>query len=132
MGTREIIDTIIGVVVIPLLGALTTFLINYLRVKSDELKCKISNINQQKYVQLAEDVITTAVTTIQQTFVDELKKGGGFTKERQAEAFEKCKTLVLDLLSENTIILLGYLYGDVTDWIEAKIEANVKYLKTGI
>lgn len=125
MSVKDIIELL----VVPLLGVLTTFLVSFLRVKSDELKAKINNNMIAKYITLGEQIIESAVVAVNQTFVEELKKNEKFTKEKQKEAFEKCKSIVLSLLTDNVRTMLEYIYGDLDSWIETKIELYVNNQK---
>ncbi len=104
-------------------------MVSFLRVKSDELKAKINNNVIAKYTTLGEQIIETAVVAVNQTFVEELKKNEKFTKEKQKEAFEKCKSIVLSLLTDHVRTMLEYIYGDLDSWLETKIELYVNNQK---
>lgn len=125
MTKQEMVNFILTVCVIPLIGTVTAYLISFLKVKTSQLKQAVSDNVCQKYIDIAVDIVSSAVITVNQTFVDELKKGGKFTKERQQEAFNKCKSIILLMLSEEVKRVISLLYGDLDRWIDTKIEAFV-------
>lgn len=129
MTKQEMVNFILTVCVIPLMGAVTAYLISFLKVKTSRLKQTVSDNVFQKYIDIAVDIVSSAVITVNQTFVDELKKGGEFTKERQQEAFNKCKTIIFSMLSEEVKRVISLLYGDLDRWIDTKIEAFVNMSK---
>jgi gas vesicle protein len=117
---------------IAIIGAVSAFVIAFLRKKSEELQQKTVNKTIDKYIGIAEDIITTAVVAVNQTFVDELKRGGAFTPERQEEAFTRCKDIVLKLILEESKGAVECLYGDFNKWLTSKIEYYVGVSKSGI
>jgi len=117
---------------VAIIGAVSVFVVDFLRKKSEELKQKTTNKAINKYIDIAEDIVVTAVITVNQTFVDELKKGGAFTKDRQEEAFIKCKDIILKMLTDSSKIAVESLYGDFNKWLTAKIEYNVSSTKNSM
>ena len=122
----ELVFQIIEVCVIPLLGVLTTFLVKWIKKKSEEIDANIENEIGKKYLEMLSSTIETCVLAVQQTYVDTLKKEDAFTKEKQIEAFNKCKNQVLAILGEDAIQYLTALVGDLDSYLEAKIESEVK------
>ena len=130
MNTQEIIEMVVQILIVPILGAVATFVVAYLRAKAELVKDTINNEIVDKYIYMAESIVTTAVLQVNQVFVDELKKRGKFDKERQQEAFEKCKSIVIGLLNDNAKTVLEYVYGDLNDWVDSYIEAEVNRQKS--
>ena len=64
-----------------------------------------------------------------QTYVDSLKKSGGFNKEAQIEAFTKAKDIALSQLTEDAKIHIHENYGSVDEWMRVQIEATIEILK---
>lgn len=58
---NEYIGTIMTVVVIPILGVITPFVVSLIRKKTNEIEQKINNAQVSKYVNIAEDAVCTAV-----------------------------------------------------------------------
>ena len=100
-----------------------------LRRETAKIEQEIDNDTTTKYMNMACEAVTQAVTYTAQTFVDALKSSGGFTKEKQLEAFEKAKSKTLEILSDTTVAALGEIYGDFDTWLETKIEQVCREIK---
>ena len=70
----EIVIQIIQVCVIPLLGILTKFLVDYLSAKRDEINSKTDNEIAQKYTNMIYQTVVDCVIATNQTYVDSLKR----------------------------------------------------------
>src|SRR5690606_2468858 len=115
----------VQILLVPIMGAVATFVVTYLKAKSEQIRRKIDDDTINKYIYLAEDIIATAVLQVNQVFVEELKRDGKFDKERQQEAFNKCKEIVLTLLNDNAKTVIEFIFGDLNRWIDSQIEATV-------
>lgn len=122
----ELLNTIMTAVVLPLLVAVSGYVIAYLRKKAAEVSGNIEDKIIRTYVQEANDIVIQAVDTLFQTYVNELKSKGEFDKQAQLEAFEKAKDISLALMSTDAKEVLIQLYGDLDLWIKTKIEQAVK------
>lgn len=127
---KEILTTLIQVVVIPAIPVLVTYLVKYLKAKAEQTTTKIDNELIRTYIQEATDAVLQAVTYTAQTYVDSLKKQGKFDAEAQKIAFNTAKDIALQLLTEDAKNLITDLYGDLTVWLDTKIEQTVKEQKT--
>jgi hypothetical protein len=125
MNTQELVQMAVQILLVPIMGAVATFVVTYLRAKSEQIRRKIDDDTINKYIYLAEDIIATAVLQVNQVFVEELKRDGKFDKERQQEAFNKCKEIVLTLLNDNAKTVIEFIFGDLNRWIDSQIEATV-------
>jgi hypothetical protein len=83
----NLLQDILEVCIIPLLGVLTAYLVNYIKAKSVELTNKTDSEMADKYIQMLTQTITDCVIATNQTYVETLKKQEAFTKEAQQEAF---------------------------------------------
>jgi len=122
--------TLIQVVVIPAIPVLVGYLVKYLKAKVDETATTIDNELIKRYLKEAADAVLQAVTYTAQTYVDTLKAQGEFDEAAQEVAFNKAKNTALSLLTEDAKQLIIDLYGDITVWLETKIEQTVKEQKT--
>lgn len=122
----ELVIEILQTCVVPLLGILTAFLVKWIKKKNMEIDAKIDNDLAKKYFDMLSSTIETCVLAVQQTYVDGLKKEDAFTKEKQVEAFNKCKEQVLAILGQDAIEYLTALVGDLDSYLDAKIESEVK------
>lgn len=127
---NELLTTLIQVVVIPAIPVLVTYLVKYLKAKAEQTTTKIDNELIRTCIQEATDAVLQAVTYTAQTYVDSLKKQGKFDAEAQKIAFNTAKDIALQLLTEDAKNLITDLYGDLTVWLDTKIEQTVKEQKT--
>ena len=129
MNWLEMLYKILEVCVIPLLGILTVYAVKFIKVKSNEIKTKADNELADKYIDLLSTTISDCVIATNQTYVEALKKENAFTAEAQKKAFELTYDAVLEVLSDDAIIYLTSIYGDLSKYITAKIEAEVNLNK---
>ena len=129
MNYSEIITTIFQVCIIPLLGVLTTFLVKWLQIKSNELQNKMDNELADKYMTMLTNTITECVLATNQTYVDTLKQQNKFDLEAQKIAFEKTSEAVMAILTEDAKNYLESAVGDLELFIKQKIEAEVNLNK---
>lgn len=125
----NLLQDILEVCIIPLLGVLTAYLVNYIRSKSIELTNKTDNEMADKYITMLTQTITDCVIATNQTYVEALKKQEAFTKEAQKEAFQKTYDAVMLVLTDDAKDYLAEAYGDLTAYITMKIEAEVNMSK---
>lgn len=115
--------------VIPLLGVLTMYLVQYIKMKSQEIADKTDSELADKYIQMLADTITTCVIATNQTYVESLKKQGKFDAEAQKEAFNLTYDAVMAVLTDEAKHYLTSIYGDLTAYITTRIEAEVNVSK---
>jgi hypothetical protein len=127
--TNELLITLIQVVIIPAIPVLVTYLVKFLKAKADQATVKIDNELIKIYLNEATDAVLQAVTYTAQTYVDSLKKQGKFDKEAQEQAFNTAKDVALKLLTEEAKRMITDLYGDLTVWLDTKIEQTVNEQK---
>lgn len=128
--TSELITQIFQVCIIPLLGVLTTFIIKWINVKSDQIQKNNDNALANKYIQMLTDTINSCVIATNQTYVESLKKQGKFDVEAQKQAFAQTTQAVLTILSQEAKDYLANIYGDLDKYISEKIEASVNINKS--
>lgn len=118
---------------VPILCLLITagggYLVALLRKYTKEVEKDLNNEMASKYMDMAADAVAQAVAYTAQTFVDALKSGGGFTKEKQLEAFQKAKDKTLEILGDTAVKALGEIYGDFDAWVDTKIEQVCREIK---
>ena len=129
MTTIELFNQIFELCIIPLLGILTVYLTQFVKAKGAELAKNTDNALYQKYMLMLTNTVATVVTATNQTYVDALKSEGAFDKDAQKIAFEKTKTAVLKLLSDEAKTYLESATGDLNLLITQSIESAVKEQK---
>lgn len=105
-----------------LLGLIVTVAIPYL---FNMIRVKMKADLQLKYLEKVENLVATAVTEVQQTYVSEMRKAGSFDKEAQIKAFNMAKEAVLSMMNEKTKEIVTEAVGDFEAYIKGKIEAAV-------
>lgn len=100
---KEILTTLVQVVVIPAIPVLVTYLVKYLKAKAEQTTTKINNELVRTYLQEATDAVLQAVT---------------YTAHNTA------KDIALKLLTDEAKQMIEDLYGDLMLWLETKIEQN--------
>lgn len=121
----EIIIQIFQLCIIPLLGILTKYLVDYLNARRDELNAKTENETAQKYTTMIFDTITKCVIATNQTYVNSLKEQNAFDAEAQKTAFNKTMNAVLGILSEDAKQYIVETTGDLNTYLTNLIEAEV-------
>ena len=132
MEYKDLVSTIIQVVLIPLLIALTGFLVKWINAKANEAKDKIKDDKYYLYIDILQELVTKTVIMVNQTYVDELKKENAFTKEAQIEAFKRVYETVIASLSEDVYVYLEQIIGNLDEYLTVLIESSVKAQKSKI
>ena len=132
MALAEFIPILFQLVILPLLGILTKYLVAGIRGKTDELQQKNDNELYDKYLDLLETTIIDCVIATNQTYVDTLKAEGKFDVDAQKEAFKKTYEAVMQILTEDAKTYLMNALGDFDTFVNAKIEASVNTSKTSV
>lgn len=123
--TIDLLGKIFELCIVPLLGILVPFVIQWIRTKSAALMASADNDLSKKYITMLTDTVTNAVIAVKQTYVDALKGKNAFTAEAQKEAFTMAYTAVLNNLTDEAKVYLNEAYGDLESYIKVLIEAKV-------
>lgn len=126
MDWAEVLQNLFIVVIIPLLGLITKYLVQFLNIKMGEIKNTTDNETCKKYFDLLNTTIVNCVIATNQTYVDELKDKNAFTLEAQKEALSKTYQAVMNILSADAKEYLTNAVGDLQEYITSLIEAQVK------
>lgn len=118
--------------VVPLLGVITTYIVKFIKKKSEEIDNKVTNENIKKYNDILSSLIQECVIATNQTYVDALKGQKLFDEDAQKKAFELTYNKVRELMTEELRLQLSDVYDDLTEYITTKIEAEVNILKTEV
>lgn len=129
MDVMELLNKIFQLCIVPLLGILAAFLIQFINIKKEELKKKTDNELAHKYLDMLAGTIETCVIATNQTYVDALKEQNAFDAEAQKEAFNITYNAVSDILSAEAKNYLASIVGDLQKYITEQIEAAVNVNK---
>ena len=132
MNWNEILQNLFVVVIIPLLGLITKYVVQFFAVKNEEIKNTTDNETFKKYFDLLNKTVTNCVIATNQTYVDALKDKNAFTAEAQKEALQKTYTAIMNILSADAITYLTNATGDLQSYILYLIEAQVKENKPNL
>lgn len=127
--SNEVMNLIETLVLAPLIIAISSFLIALIRQQTSKIEEKIKDEKAKRMLEIAENVVSQAVATVSQTYVDGLKKDGIFDTDAQKEAFEMSKDKIYMLLTTDTLQAVQDNYGSVDEWITTKIEETVNKSK---
>lgn len=120
-GILYVIITVYGM-------AIVVRVIDILSKKLDEIQANTKLAEYERlnsYIDIAQNVVETAVLSVSQTYVDELKKSGKFTKESHYEAKEQAINIANELLTSDVRNAITNLYGDVDTYIDNLVEKYV-------
>lgn len=81
MDIKQGIQDVLYLIITGILPLLITYGILFLKVKIKEQEKNLENDQLVKYIDAATDAISKAVLTVNQTYVDALKKEGKFDAE---------------------------------------------------
>ena len=125
MEWMVILQQVFELCIIPLLGIVTFYIVQFIKTKTEELNTNNSNEVLSKYIEMLSNTICECVIATNQTYVDSLKAQGKFDAEAQKKAFEMTYNSVINILTDEAKIYLTSIYGDLTVYITNMIEAEV-------
>lgn len=130
--SNDTLNIILTAVIVPVLLALTGYIVDLLKKKSKNLQAATKSKELQGYISMAENAIVNSVNAVSQTYVEALKKDGTFDAEAQGIAFTKAKFKVMAILSDSAKEALTEAFKDLDTWLSVEIESSVWNLKTAI
>lgn len=93
------------------------------------INTKLKNTKYAKYLTDSVDIVSRAVKTTYQTYVEALKDKDIFTGEAQVEALNKAKDIAVLQLSAEMKTFIESNFGDVEKWLTSTIESAIYDLK---
>ena len=94
------------------------------------LKKKGVQEDELKYIQTAYSMLTKAVISTNQIWVDAIKQSEGrLSVEQQAEAREKTTEIFKEMITENVKFAIEAAYGSVEKWLDLNLESAVGEVK---
>lgn len=121
----NIIYTVLGTALTTLVSWLTAKIISW-------LNSKIKNEKANKFVTDITLIVTSAVQSIFQQFVESLKTQGKFNEEAQKQAKEKALAIINNQLTPELKQYIQDNFGDIQKWLSEQIEATIYKLKNNI
>ena len=93
------------------------------------LSSKIKDKKLQRLSLALNDIVTRAVMTVTQTYVESMKKKNAFDGEAQKEALKRCKEIVDAQLTQELRDFVQENFKDVESYITSLIESTILGLK---
>ena len=93
------------------------------------MNTKIKDQTLAKHATAVTQIITDAVMSVFQTFVETLKANDKFDAAAQAEAKQRAMDIILNQLTPELKSYIVDNYGELTSWISTKIETVIYSLK---
>lgn len=128
----EFLTNLLQTVLIAAVPVCVAYLAKGLKALTGYLGQKAESDAARKYLDAAADAVATAVTYTSQVYVDKLKAQGAFTKENQQEALGLAIAQAKNLLTAEAVKYLEDAYGDLTEYLKSRIEAEVRNQKFGV
>lgn len=112
-----------------LIPVLVSYLIAFMKKKTDELQNKINKEEVNKYIDILGSTVVNVVTSVQETFVQALKDKGEFNEDFALEAYEMARVDILNILGEAGVTTIQSAFGDIDTLLKSLIETAVKKIK---
>lgn len=126
MDIKQGIQDVLYLIITGILPLLITYGILFLKVKIKEQEKNLENDQLVKYIDAATDAISKAVLTVNQTYVDALKKEGKFDAEAQKTAKQMAIDKAKALITEDSKAAIETLYSDFEAYLNDAIEELVR------
>ena len=122
MDWQTVLLSVLSIVLTALVTWASERLISYFNTK-------ITNTKYAKYLTDAVDIVTGAVKSTYQTYVEALKDKNMFTEEAQKEALTRATNMALSQLSQELQTFITTNFGNLEGWIQNAIESSLYDLK---
>ena len=120
----------VNIVIFPALATVLTGVASYgVAVLIGWLNSKIKNEKIRAALNNARDIIEAEVAETAQIFVDDLKKNGEFSPEKQRVAFSMTLERINKQLTAEAAAAVNEITDDAQAWLIAEIEKAVKNSK---
>lgn len=139
MSSEQIMDFIIQSGLLGVLVGLLVSVIKYAKTfldnKTNETLSKINDENIKNAIFITQDLVSTVVLELSQTMADEMKKKTADGK-LSAEDVKTLKSVAIEriekLMSEKVYSTINEVFGNVENWLNEKIESEVRKSKTNL
>lgn len=94
-------------------------------VAVDAINAQTQNIKAQRLVREIGDAVANAVAAMNQRYVNDLKAAGTFNEAEQKEALMRAVSAALKSMSNDAQDYIKSNFGDTTQYLENRIEAQI-------
>lgn len=128
---NEFLANLAMTVVTAAVPILTAYAVSLISKIKDKTIAQTDSLKQQAYITEIADAVSAAVAATSQTYVDALKKAGSFDLEAQKQAAAMALSACISAISPAAKDFIVTAYGDLTEYLTNKIEAEVRSQKNG-
>lgn len=125
MDWIQVLQEVFNLVLIPLLGIVAKYFIQFVSIKIEEIKAKQTNEEAIKYLEQIDKAVTNCVIATNQTYVESMKNKNAFDGEAQKVAFQMTYDALMATLTAEAKNFLVMAYGDIEVYLRTLIEAKV-------
>ena len=129
---NDFLTTLLQAVLVAAVPVCAAFIGKGIKALADYLGRKSESDVAKRFLDAVADAVSTAVTYTSQVYVDKLKETGQFTKENQREALGLAVAQAKNLLTAEAAAFLESAYGDLNEYLQSRIEAEVRNHKMGM
>lgn len=129
---NEFLSDLLIAVITAAVPILTTYAVKLIKQVAANAAADTDDTKKKSYLNEIAQAVSEAVSMTSQTYVDSLKNSGQFTPEAQREAAEKALAACIASISPAAQEFVKSVYGDITEYLTTKIEAEVRNQKIGI
>lgn len=126
---QDFLTTLLTAVITAAVPVITAFIVTFIRKSAAKVSTETEDTKVQGYIAEIADAVSIAVAATSQTYVDALKSSGSFTAEAQKEAARKAFAACVAATSPAAQKFIESAYGDLTEYLTTKIEAEVRKQK---
>lgn len=121
MDANTIITTILSIFIPVITSALTIIVKHWVDEKVKSMKDE----RMRSLIQEGTDIILKSVDCVQQTYVDNIKKGNFFSEKEQIEAFTMAQDKAMETLPVEINEAINSRYGSTEEFVAMVIESYI-------
>ncbi|ABR47683.1 hypothetical protein Amet_1487 [Alkaliphilus metalliredigens QYMF] len=119
---NDLVSSIIRGLIIPLIPVITGYLVSLINKLTEELNSQLDSQELLQYTEVAETAIQTAISTVYQTYIDDIMKSSRFLTDDEVQiAFNMIKEKSKNIISSTIVHELEKKYQNLDNWLENKI-----------
>lgn len=129
MNINEILSNLLYLVLTGILPLVAVYIVTYIKSVIKKATAETEDTMVAEALRYAGDMLERIVISINQTYVDGLKKAGKFDKEAQAVAKQMALDKAKEVLTNEAQAAIMKTYGSLQAYLEIQIESLVNQNK---
>lgn len=122
---KEIMSEVLLAVITAVVPILTGYGVSLIKKASDHFVTKTNSRMMQDVLTEVSEAVRNGVSAVNQTYVNTLKEEGMFTKEAHKKAMDMALETSMSFISAETQAFLDDEYGEIIEYLKARIEAEI-------